>query len=415
MSTDVINALKKFGETQGQQWEEFKKSNDARLEKIEKGEHVEALLTEKTAKIDADLSVQSEKMDTMRRKMDAQRWYTQDGHAAGLSDRDMAYKSAWWEALKYRGKKDSEVPEELKQQMLDNEPEYVARLKTYDGATGTGLEWAPNDFIDELWRDVVENSPVVGLMRRYPTSRKSIEVPTHTGGGPAVWVAQAAARGALVTPTTALITIPTNEISARYTAARESLEDVPMGLESIIRQDQAEQIALLLGTGIIAGTGSAQPQGFMSDAGANTFVFATGGPITGDDIIGTYYDVKTSYAKSGTWLANRATLSAIRQLKSTGTPGQYLWTPGFGVAPDLILGRPVVETIDMEGTAVNDHAIAFGDWKRAYALADRVGFRTLVDPYSQAANGLVDFYGYLRIGGEPIKFEAYTLGTIAAS
>ena len=63
MSTDVINALKKFGETQGQQWEEFKKSNDARLEKIEKGEHVEALLTEKTAKIDADLSVQSEKME----------------------------------------------------------------------------------------------------------------------------------------------------------------------------------------------------------------------------------------------------------------------------------------------------------------------------------------------------------------
>jgi HK97 family phage major capsid protein len=412
MSTEVINALKKFGETQGQQWEEFKKSNDARLEKIEKGEHVEALLKEKTDKIDSDLAEQSEKMDKLRRKLDAQRWYTKEGHDAGMTEAEMEYKSAFWEAVKYRGKKDANIPDEIREKGMDNMPEY---LKAYDGDATDGLEWAPNDFIMELWRDIVEESPVAGLVRRYPTSRKSIEVPTHTGAGAAIWVGQGAGevRAATVEATSGLVTIPTWEASTRYQAHRESLDDVVLGLEGIIRQDAAEQLGKLVGNGIVVGAGSTQPQGFQNKSGANTSPFLGTSAIKPDEIIDLYYDLKTSYAQSATWIAARATIGHIRGLRddSSGTgTGQYMWTPGFGVAPDLILGRPVVEAVDMPAMGTGVKSVFFGDLRRAYAMADRHGVRTLVDPYSGAATALVDFYTYLRLGGDVIKTEAYSLG-----
>ena len=245
---------------------------------------------------------------------------------------------------------------------------------------------------------------MVGAVRTYTTSRKSIEVPTHAAELVGTWSAQTDTRAAAALSTSALVTIPTYELTVRYAAHRESLDDVVLGLDTIIREDQAEQIARAIGDAIINGTGSSQPTGIKDKAGiAQT---AAGALITVENIFDLFYSLKTSYAQSGSFYMNRATISNIRQLKSDDL---YVWTPGLGLTPNSILGRPVVETpgLDNEGDDGSANVpVLFGDLRRTYALAQRHGFRSLVDPYSGASSGLVDIYGFTRVGGDVVKTEA---------
>ncbi|GMA77963.1 hypothetical protein GCM10025880_43800 [Methylorubrum aminovorans] len=60
--------------------------------------------------------------------------------------------------------------------------------------------------------------------------------------------------------------------------------------------------------------------------------------------------------------------------------------------PDLGAGNP---------------SIAFGDFKRGYLVVDRVGLRTLRDPYS--AKPYVLFYTTKRVGGGVQDFAAIKL------
>ena len=59
---------------------------------------------------------------------------------------------------------------------------------------------------------------------------------------------------------------------------------------------------------------------------------------------------------------------------------------------------------DMPDIAANAHAIAFGDFRAAYTIAERPDLRILRDPYS--AKPYVLFYTTKRIGGAVQDFAA---------
>ena len=406
MSNEILNALNEFGEKQGRAWEEYKKANDSRLEKVEKSQG-SALDTEKVQKINDDLDRFDEKMEAMRRKLAAADLY---GGKKDVDEKKDLYRKAWWSALKSKVS-NKPIDEATLEVLKDNAPDYLKETYHTDGST-VGAEWAPEDYIQELWRDVTEVSPVVGLVRNYPTTRKAIEIPTHTELDEAKWASGAAAaprptREASTLSHSGLVSIVVHELYSKFEASREALDDVVLGMENIIRDDQALQIAQALGKAIIEGTGTGQPTG-LDDAGET--VNAAGETFDADDIIKMYYDIKTSYAESGTWLTNRTNLQTIRSMKvSAGADSQYLWVPGFGAGANTLLGRPIVECKDCQDmSSAATHAVIFGDFRRAYALATNRGFRTLVDPYSGASTGTTSIYGYTRVGGQTIKGEAYT-------
>lgn len=59
---------------------------------------------------------------------------------------------------------------------------------------------------------------------------------------------------------------------------------------------------------------------------------------------------------------NDTTLAAIRSLKDGN--GKYLWQPSYQAGqPETILGRPVVEAVDMPNVASGAFPIIFGDLK----------------------------------------------------
>lgn len=84
---------------------------------------------------------------------------------------------------------------------------------------------------------------------------------------------------------------------------------------------------------------------------------------------------------------NRTTLGELRQIKDDN--GRYLLVDPISQGmPMTILGRPVVEAVDMPDVAAGAVPIIFGDLQ-GYRIVDRVSFSLLRDPYSQATKGNV--------------------------
>ena len=111
-------------------------------------------------------------------------------------------------------------------------------------------------------------------------------------------------------------------------------------------------------------------------------------------------------------MLNRSTLAALRKFKDAD--GNYLWQPSAQPgAPARLMGYPVTEAEEMPPIDVGAHAIAFGDFRRAYLIVDRVGVRVLRDPYS--AKPYVLFYTTKRVGGGVQDFDAVKFLKFSAS
>jgi HK97 family phage major capsid protein len=78
-----------------------------------------------------------------------------------------------------------------------------------------------------------------------------------------------------------------------------------------------------------------------------------------------------------------------------------------------VLGYPTASFEDMPSPATGTLSIAVGDMREAYQIVDRIGIRTLRDPYSNKP--YVEFYTTKRVGGDVVNFEALKLIDFSAS
>jgi len=102
----------------------------------------------------------------------------------------------------------------------------------------------------------------------------------------------------------------------------------------------------------------------------------------------------------------------VRKMKDAD--GRFMWSDGLAAAePARLMGYPVLICEDMPDIAANAYAIAFGDFKSAYTIAERPDLRILRDPFSAKPNVL--FYASKRVGGDVTDFAAIKLLKIAVS
>lgn len=105
-------------------------------------------------------------------------------------------------------------------------------------------------------------------------------------------------------------------------------------------------------------------------------------------------------------MGQRLTIRDIRLLKDG--QGNYLWQPNFQAGePQLVAGYPIHQADDMDSVATGNLPLAFGDFRTAYTIVDRIGIRTLRDPYTAKPN--VKFYTTKRVGGDVVNYEALKL------
>lgn len=272
---------------------------------------------------------------------------------------------------------------------------------------------APAEFTTEILKNLVEYSPVRMAARVGSTGSSSVILPKRTGTPTASWVGETETR-----PETqsayGQIEIPVHEMACWVDVSVQLLEDAAINVESEVASDLAEEFGRLEGVALVNGNGFKKPKGVMAAAGVPEVNAGSTSAIVADNLISMMYDLPAFYRNNGVWMMNSTTLATVMKLKESGT-GAYLWQPSLQAGqPSTLLGRPIVEAVDMDDIAENAFPIAFGDFNRAYRIYDRVAMSMLRDPYTRQTEGKIRFHARRRVGADVVMAEAIRKLKIAA-
>jgi HK97 family phage major capsid protein len=231
-----------------------------------------------------------------------------------------------------------------------------------------------------------------------------VKYSVRTGVTNAVWVSEIGTRTGSE-PGFGQKEIPTNEVATFVDISNQLLEDTAGRGEQEVRLALAEDFGAKEGTAFVSGNGVGKPEGFMAASGVLEVNSGAATTITADALIDAMYKLPAAFRTRGTWCLNGVTLAAVRKMKDGN--GQYLWQPGLQAGqPETILGRPLIEALDMPDLGAGLYPIAFGDFNAAYRIVDRVQLQILVDPYTQAAVGTTRIHARRRVGGGVINAAA---------
>lgn len=287
----------------------------------------------------------------------------------------------------------------------------IKTLRVSDDTSGGFL--APADFSKEVDRNIVQFSPVRQAARVGATASGSVIVPRRTGRPTAVWVGETETRTETES-TYSQVEIPIDEIACYVDVSNKLLEDAAVDVAAEVAFDLAEEFGRTEGAAFVNGDGVKKPLGIMNDTGVSYTASGSATAILLDGIVDLYYALAPYYRQRGAWMLNGSSLAAIRKIKDGN--GLYIWQPALAAGqPETILGRPVVEAVDMPDVTGNAFPIIFGDFASAFRIYDRISLSLLRDPYSQAVSGLTRIHARRRVGARVVRPEAIRKLKIATS
>lgn len=264
---------------------------------------------------------------------------------------------------------------------------------------------APEEVSGEFLRNLVEWSPVRGIADVRTIGTHTIILPKRTGITNAKWAGEAVASEASQ-PTFDQMEIPVKELTTHVDLSNWLIEDSGATAEREVRLALAEDFAKKEGTAFVNGNSAAEPKGFMADTGIAAHANGHAANLSADALISLLYSLPGIFRNAGSWAMNGSTLAAVRKLKDGN--GNYLWQPSYQAGqPETILGRPVVELIDMPDIAANAFPIAYGDFKTGYRIYDRVDLAILPNHFLLATEGLVRFHARRRVGAGVVRPDAF--------
>ncbi len=403
--SDVKTAVDSIGSA----FDAFKAANDERLVQLEKRGASDPLTDEKLARVEGTLAqfedlnqrltqeAEARKASDTRTREQLDKIETAIGRphqGGGAGGADLKVKQAF---LKYcRTGKEGLGSEELKALTVSNDT--------------TGGYLAPSEYVREIIKAETEISQARTICRVRQTSQREVTHPKRTGQFAAQWVAEQGTRSETQGLTYGLERIPTHELYALVDISEQDLEDSEFDLEGELTAEFSEQFAVADGAAFVSGNGVGRPAGWMTstvvavdNSGSAATIADANGQANG--LMTLYHNLKTAYARNGVWVMNRRTIGDVRKLKD----GQqnYVWQPGLASnVPNTILGAPYVEMPDMPDVAANALPIAFGDFRRAYLIVDRIVMSVLRDPFTQATSGNIRFVARKRVGGQVVLAEA---------
>ena len=284
----------------------------------------------------------------------------------------------------------------------------------------------------QIVQRLFETSPIRTLATVVETRRDAIEFLLDKDEAGAEWITETAARGETANPRLAKLRISVFELHAQIKSTQQLLDDADFAVESWLAAKAADKFARTESTAFVLGNGVGQPRGLLDYATASsdddvrpwgTVQYVASGAAGGFPTLGSgadnpaalfnmVYSLKAAYRAGARGLMNKATVNLVRKMRDSG--GQFLWQPGLEAGqPDRLLGYPIVEAEDLPDVAANALAIAFGNFKVAYTVVDRIGQRVLRDPFTAKPFVLFDFTK--RVGGDVVNTEAYKILKIAVS
>lgn len=276
-----------------------------------------------------------------------------------------------------------------------------------------GYVLAPEERSSEFIRNLVEFSPVRSIADVRSTGSHTIMLPKRLTVTNAKWKGEAVASEASE-PTFDQMEISVKEMTTHVDIGNWLIEDATHDVEAEVRLALAEDFAAKEGLAFVNGSAALEPKGFMADAAIGNTLNGHAANLSADQLITLMYALPAVYRNRGTWAMNGTTLATVRKLKDG--QGNYLWQPSYQAGqPETILGRPVVELIDMPDIAANAFPIIFGDFKAGYRVYDRIDLAVRPNPYLLATEGLIRFHARHRVGAGVVRPEVFRKLKMAAA
>ena len=280
-----------------------------------------------------------------------------------------------------------------------------------------------SDRIQSLLLSTSSLRSIANVVQVEATSFDVIVDRSEVGSG---WATETAATTETATPVIERISIKLHELAAMPKASQRLLDDSAFDVEGWLAEKIATRFIRAEAAAFINGDGVDKPKGILlptkvanaSWTWGNIGYVPTGAAAdfattnAADCIINLVYALGADYRANGTFLMNSKTVGAVRKMKDAD--GRFLWSDGLAAGePSRLMGYPVVVSEDMPDIAANAYAVAFGDFRAAYTIAERPDLRILRDPFSAKPNVL--FYANKRVGGDITDYAAIKLLKIAVS
>lgn len=377
-------------------WENFKKDNDARLEKIEKKSVVDPLTEIKLSKINDALDEQRTKLNKLEASINRP---SVNNSYESKSLVDMEYKTVFMDYIR-RG---------VDSNLANYEKKNLVTINTSD--SNGGYLVLPN--IQKIIIDRLLDSCVMRkICSVQEISTSSLDVIDNTKFSTS-WISETGSVDDTDAGTLNKKTIQTFDLVAQPKVTQKLLDDLAIDFEEWLADQLAQDFMKAEEEAFIKGTGATgnKPTGILNYTNGTTSSTiervtsaSTTDYFTENDVIKLFYSLKDEYAKKASFLMSRNTVQKVRLLKDL-TSGAYLWNPALlGSASDTLLGCPVYQSDFLDSVDTSKEVMIFGNFKY-YQIVDRIGIKILRDPYT--SKPFIRFYTTKRVGGDVIRTEAF--------
>jgi len=287
------------------------------------------------------------------------------------------------------------------------------------GSDPDGGYLTPTATSSRIITKIYETSPLDELAYHETITTDAIEIAVDTDEAGAGWVGETDARPETSTPQVGVQRIPVFEIYAKPKATQQLLEDAGIDIEAWLERKVSEKFARMRALAFVSGNGIKKPRGILTYPAGSAGVRGTiaqvasgnATALTPDGLVTMTFSLKDKYLANANWLMKRGTVGAVMLFKDN--QNQYIWRPGLEAGkPSVLLGYNIRRADDMPSVGAGALPVAFGDFRAGYTVVDRLGIRTLRDPYS--SKPFVEFYTRQRVGGDVVDFEAYALQVVSA-
>lgn len=415
----------------GKAFTEFKKANDERLKQLEAKGAADAVTEQKLKNIEAELEKAQKSLDDAHKKqaerIDQLEAAAKRSRVGGADGEDLDKKAADFSLQ--AGVEVNVDGLKAYNAALDHYLRKGEKMLGADEAKALSVGSNPDggylvtpDTSGRIVQLVYETSPMRQVANVVNIGTDALEGQYDNDEASAGWVGETQSRAETTTPQLGQWRIPVHELYAEPRITQKLLDDAMFNVEAWLQGKVADKFSRIENAAFINGDGVGKPRGFLNHDKQSTkqtksafsklqYVvsgksadFADTDP--GDKLIDLMFSLKNAYRNGAVWMMNRKTLAEVRKLKDGDN--NYLWQPNFEAKQGgLLLGYSVTEAEDMPDIEADSFSIAFGDFNAGYQIVDRIGIRTLRDPFT--AKPYVKLYSTKRVGGDVINFEAIKL------
>mgnify|MGYP000196168336 CR=1 FL=1 len=311
------------------------------------------------------------------------------------------------------------------------------RMTLTEGADGAGGYLVPPQWMTEIIKRDAYPTSLLGYVNEVTATRDKMIFPRvnydsdtndiYTSGVRIQWIGEQGPTPAITDPVFGDVEIPVYTGQFPLEVSRNLLDDSPYTVAGIIQELASEAYNLGMESVVVNGTGAGQPKGFLINPGGTGLEppsYNLGNPITANNLTSTLiYGMPPQYMSD-----LERTIAIMNQTSAFATFAVLADTSGqriFGLfryqgpegmaAPVMpyIHGYKCIMSAFMPNVGANAYPIAFGNLKKAYVLARRLGLSVM--PYgdqdkSMLAANKVGWFFRFRAGGQVVQNRALHIG-----